>query len=109
MGVLRRPSSVLMATIGEFRPAECRPAEGRPADKRPAEGRPAEGRPEVSRQMAECGVRTDAADLRASAGKEEVVGVVSARVGLREGMMCDVEYIREIENILEKEEEQSSE
>jgi hypothetical protein len=36
--------------------------------------------------MAECGVRTEAADMRASAGNEAVTGVDSTRVGLREGM-----------------------
>lgn len=93
MGVLMSPSSVLIATMGDCRPTDENPADGSPADRRPAEGRPADGRPVASRQLAwiaECGVRTDAADLRASAGNEAVVGVVSARVGLREGILAEI-------------------
>lgn len=39
--------------------------------------------------MAECGVRTEAADMSASAGNDAVTGVDSTRVGLREGMVRD--------------------
>jgi hypothetical protein len=73
MGVLTRPSSAFMkATAGEMRPAEGSPADGRPA--------------KLSRHGAEWGVRAEAADLMASAGTGALTGVVSARVGLTEGI-----------------------
>ena len=76
MGVLTKASSVLMlAMAGDTSPAEGKPAEGRPAEAR------------ESRQGADRGVLAEAADLKASAGKEALTGVVSARVGLLVGMM----------------------
>ncbi len=74
MGVFTKASSVLSAAMaGDTSSDDGRPADGRPACQ--------------SRKGAEWGVLAEAADLRASAGKEAETGVVRARTGLIAGML----------------------